>query len=81
MSIIGHELVIITSNFIINITKGLKLKGDNTSNVDILENVLKVFNYPPGVERIKRNVRINEKSSFQQITDYLIQNYFKPKWL
>ena len=48
------------SNFFINITKDLELEEDNSSNANILEDVLKVFNSHPNVERISRNIKISE---------------------
>ena len=46
------------NNFFINITKDLELKGDYSSNVNTLEDVLIVFNAHPSVERIKRSIEI-----------------------
>ena len=54
------QLAIIMSNFFINITKDLELEEDNSSNANILEDVLKVFNSHPNVERINRNIKISE---------------------
>ena len=52
------------SNFFINITKDLELEEDNSSNANILEDVLKVFNSHPIAERISRNVKISENFLF-----------------
>ena len=48
------------NNFFINITKDLELKEDNSSNANILEDVLKAFNSHPSVERISRNIKISK---------------------
>ena len=53
------------NNFFINITKDLELKEDNRRNAYTLEDMLKVFNTHQSVER---NIKINEKLSFQQAT-------------
>ena len=58
------------NNFFINITKDLALKKDNSCNINTLEDVLKVFNTHPSVER---NIEINEKFSFQQATEDLVR--------
>ena len=58
------QLAIITDSFFINITKDLELKEDNSSNANILEDVLKVFNSHPIAERISRNVKISENFLF-----------------
>ena len=54
------QLATIMSNFFINITKDLELEEDNSSNANILEDVPKVFNSHPNVERISRNIKISE---------------------
>ena len=61
------------NNFFINITKDLELKEGNSNNANTLEDGLKVFNAQPSVERISRNIKINEKFSFQQVTEDLVQ--------
>ena len=61
------------NNFFINITKDLELKEGNSNNANTLEDGLKVFNAHPSVERISRNIKINEKFSFQQVTEDLVQ--------
>ena len=58
------QLATITDSFFINITKDLELKEDNSSNGNILEDVLKVFNSQPIAERISRNVKISENFLF-----------------
>ena len=59
------QLATIINNFFINITKDLELKEDNSRNAYTLEDMLKVFNTHQSVER---NIKINEKFSFQQAT-------------
>ena len=59
------QLATIINNFFINITKDLELKEDNSRNAYTLEDMLKVFNTHQSVER---NIKINEKLSFQQAT-------------
>ena len=38
-----------------------------------MEDVLKVFNAHPSVERIRRNIKFNEKFSFQQVTEDVVR--------
>ena len=66
-------------NFFINITKDLELKEDNSSNKNTLEDLLNVFNAHPNIERIRRNIEINRKFSFQQATRFSAKNCFKPR--
>ena len=37
-----------------------------------MQEVLKIFNNHPSVEKIRRNIKINEKFSFQQVTEDLV---------
>ena len=60
------------NNFFINITKDLELKKDNSSIANTIEDVLKVFNAHPSVEKIRRNIEINEKISLQQVTEDMV---------
>ena len=60
------QLASVMNNFFIKITKDLELKEDNSSNANILEDVLKVFNSHPSVERIRRNIKISEKNFFNK---------------
>ena len=66
-------------NFFINITKDLELREDNSSNKNTLEDLLNVFNAHPNIERIRRNIEINRKFSFQQVTRFSAKNCFKPR--
>ena len=59
-------------NFFINVTKDLELDEDDSSNANTSEDVLRVFNAHRSVERIRRNIEINEKFSFQQVTEDLV---------
>ena len=59
-------------NFFINVTKDLELEEDDSSNANTSEDVLRVFNAHRSVERIRRNIEINEKFSFQQVTEDLV---------
>ena len=38
-----------------------------------MEDVLKVFNAHSSVERIRRNIKFNEKFSFQQVTEDFVR--------
>ena len=60
------------SNVSITITKDLELKEDNSSNA----NTLKMFNAHPSVEKIRRNIKIREKTSFQQVIKGLVRKMF-----
>ena len=61
------------SNFFINITKDLGLDEDNSSNASTFEDVQKVISAQPSVESIGRNIEINEKFIFQQVTEDLVR--------
>ena len=61
------------SNFFINITKDLGLDEDNSSNASTFEDVQKVISAHPSVESIGRNIEINEKFIFQQVTEDLVR--------
>ena len=61
------------NNFFINITKDLVLKEDNSSNANTLEDVLTFFNGHSRVETIRRNIKIDEKFSFQQVIEDLVR--------
>ena len=50
----------------------LELEEDDSSNANTSEDVLRVFNAHRSVERIRRNIEINEKFSFQQVTEDLV---------
>ena len=60
------------SNVSITITKDLEMKEDNSSNPD----TLKMFNAHPSVEKIRRNIKIREKTSFQQVIKGLVRKMF-----
>ena len=66
------QLANIMSNVSITITKDLELKEDNSSN----PNTLKMFNAHPSVEKIRRNIKIREKTSFQQVIKGLVRKMF-----
>ena len=59
-------------NFFINVTKDLELEGDDSSNANTSVDVLKAFKAHTSVERIRRNIEINEKFTFQQVTEDLV---------
>ena len=49
------------------------MKGDNSSNENTLEDVLKVSNSHASGERIRKKIKINNKFSFQQLTEDLVR--------
>ena len=66
------QLATIMNSFFINITKGFEIKEDIESNANTLEDVLDGFNSHPRIERIRRTIKTNEKSSFQPVTEDLV---------
>ena len=66
------QLANMMSNVCITITKDLELKEDNSSN----PNTLKMFNAHPSPEKIRRNIKIREKTSFQQVIKDLVRKMF-----
>ena len=66
------QLANIMSNVCITITKDLELKEDNSSN----PNTLKMFNAHSSAEKIRRNIKIREKTSFQQVIKDLVRKMF-----
>ena len=55
------------SKFFINFTKSLYLEKDQR-NV-ILEDIFKAFIFHKGIDKIRRTYEINNKFSFQQVTE------------
>ena len=82
MSQTKKQLATEMKNFFINITKDLEREReeDNSSNAATMYDVRKTFNAQASVERIRRNVKINEnifqqilsKIYFQQVTEDLV---------
>ena len=67
------QLATIRNNFFVTITKDLELKEDNSGNSDTLEDVLKVFNAHLSVERIRRNIKINENFFLKKVIEDLVR--------
>ena len=55
------------SKFFINFTKSLYLEKDQR-NV-ILEDIFKTFIFHKGIDKIRKTYEINNKFSFQQVTE------------
>ena len=80
MSQTKKQLATEMKNFFINMTKDLEREEDNSSNAATMYDVRKTFNAQASVERIRRNVKINEnifqqilsKIYFQQVTEDLV---------
>ena len=57
------------NNFFISITKDLELKKYSKGKLNNLEDILKAFESPPSIEKIKKPINTNEKFFFRNVKD------------
>ena len=69
-------LATIINNFFINITKELELKKDNKGKLNILEDILKAFEYHPSIEKIKKAINTTENFPFRYVKDDVVHKFF-----
>ena len=55
------------NNFFISITKDLELKKYSSGKLNNLEDILKVFESHPSIEKIKKAINTTEKFSFRNV--------------
>ena len=69
------ELVTIMNNFFISITKDLELKKYSNGKLNNLEDILKVFESHPSIEKIKKAINTTEKFSFRSVKNDEVRKF------
>ena len=63
------------NNFFISITKDLELKKYSSGKLNNLEDILKVFESHPSIEKIKKAINTTEKFSFRNVKNDEVRKF------